>query len=343
MATETYKWFRPDSNRRDGVAIVNNGDSAETSPFTLMTRAVLRALGLPFGGTRTLFDYGTATDTFVYARCPDLLYSAVSPYLTAAELATVVSVLPAGWTVATPPIALIPNPRKRSIIVRGDSITAGLGTTSGDTRDIWLTQAINGIAGETLSFAGTPYREAESKNYYLGNMSLGGSNWDNSVAQGLGEEAYPLREALAYAQRTATHAMNSLGSRMLFIYSLGTNDPSYDASVTGAIAWARAAARIAALRAAFPAIKIAIWTLIKRSEASSLNNRLNDYNVLARANYASAGADALIDVEANVPQLNITTGNTGNTTYYTDGTHITTVSHGLVGAVARPVILSQLA
>ena len=91
-----------------------------------------------------------------------------------------------------------------------------------------------------------------------------------------------------------------------------------------------------------PAIKIAITTIIKRSELSALNNRINDYNVLARANYLAAGADGLIDFEANIPQLNIATGDTTNTTYYTDGTHVTTVSHGLMGAVARPVIQSLL-
>lgn len=88
----------------------------------------------------------------------------------------------------------------------------------------------------------------------------------------------------------------------------------------------------------FPSAKLALCTVIKRSESAARNNRVNDFNVLMRANYASIGVDGLIDFEANVPQVNISTGNTGNATYYTDGTHITTVTHGLLAAVARPVI-----
>ena len=343
MATETYRWFRPDTNLRSGAAILNGGDSAELSPFALMTRALCQALGLPAGGTRYLFDYGTASDTFVYARVPDLLWPGVSALLTAAETATVVTTLPAGWTVATPPLMLMPNPRKKSIVAGGDSITAGLGTTSGDPRDIWLTQAINGIVGETLVIFGPNYREGESKSYYTGNTALGGSTWANTVDQGLGEAAYPRRQDLAYDQRIATLALNGNPSKTLFIYWLGTNDLAYDGTLTGAACWARVVTRIAAFRANFPTVKLALCTVIKRSESAALNNRISDFNVLMRANYASIGVDGLIDFEANVPQVNISSGNTGNATYYTDGTHITTVTHGLLAAVARPVIQSLLA
>lgn len=348
MATETYRWFRPDANLRSGTAILNGGDSAELSPFALTTRAFCQALGLPAGGTRYLFDYGVATDTFVYARVPDLLWPGVSAQLTAGELATVVTAVPAGWAVATPPFMLMPNPRKKSIIVRGDSITAGLGTTTGDSRDIWLTQAINGITGETLAIPGPNYREGESKSYYFGNIALGGSNWANTVpapdaGDASGQASYPRREDLAFEQRTATLALNGLGSKLLFIYWLGTNDLAYDDSLSGADAWARVVARLSAFRAKFPAVKLALCSIIKRSEASALNNRINDFNVLMRANYAAAGADGLIDFEANVPQVNIATGNTANATYYTDGTHITTVTHGLLAGVARPAIQGFLA
>lgn len=343
MATETYRWFRPDTNLRSGVAIQNGGDSAELSPFALMTRALCQTLGLPAGGTRYLFDYGIATDTFVYARVPDLLWSGVSALLTSAELATVVTTMPAGWTTTTPPLLLMPNPRNKSIITRGDSITAGLGTTTGDPRDIWLTQAINGIPGETLIIPGPNYREGESKSYYTGNMALGGSSWANTVDQGLGEAVYPRREDLAYDQRTSTLALNGNPSKTLFIYWLGTNDLAYDGTLTGAACWARVVTRIAAFRAKFPSVKLALCTAIKRSESAALNNRVNDFNVLMRANYASVGVDGLIDFEANVPQVNISTGNTGNATYYTDGTHVTTVTHGLLAAVARPVIQALLA
>ena len=351
MATETYRWFRPDINLRSGTAIVNAGDSAEVGAFALMTRAICQSLGLPAGGTRFLFDYGTATDTFVYARVPELLWPAVSGQLTAAETATVVTTAPAGWSSGTFPFMLMPNPRKKSIILRGDSISAGLGTTTGDTRSIFLTQAINGIAGEALNIpagVGAGYREGESKSYYIGNMSLGSSSWANTVGQpdagdANGAAIYPRREDLAFEQRTATLALNGLGSRVLFIYWLGTNDLAYDASLSGADAWARVVSRIASFRSKFPAIKLALCTTMKRLEVSALNNRINDFNVLMRANYAAIGVDGLIDFEANVPQVNIVTGDTTNTTYYTDGIHITNITHGLLGDVARPVLQSLLA
>lgn len=340
MATETYKWFRPDPNLRTGAAILANGDSAEISPFAHMSRAIERELGLPFGGTQYLFDYGTATDTFVYARCPDLLYPAISGKLTAFEQGTVVSTLPAGWTVATPPIMLIPDPRKKCILLRSDSIGAGALTTTGDTRDIWLTQAINGIPGQVMALnSAVAYREGASRRFWIGNMSLGSSSFDNSVPLGLGEEAYPLRESLAYPQRTATLAINSLGQNCMLGFALGTNDGAYDLTIPGSTIWARASARLSQARADFPAIQIFATTQIKRTANSLLNGRLQDYNNLLRQNFASIGVDFIFDFEANIPEMSMATGDTANTTYYnTDGIHPKTAGHALMGNYARPII-----
>lgn len=347
MATETYRWFRPDTKLRSGSTILVGSDTAECDAFSLMTRAVCNALGLPSGGTRHLFDRGNASDGFTYARVPELMWAAVSPYLTTAELATVVTTAPTGWGVATALAFLQPNPRKKSIILNGDSISQGLGTTSGDTRDVFLTQAINGISGETLIYGAPNYREGESKSFYVGNLGLGSSSWANTIGQPDGNDAnqaaqYPRRQDLSYEQRVSTLALNSVADRAIFIYWLGTNDLAYDTSLSGADVWQRVVTRITAFRSKFPSVKLAVGTTIKRSELTPLNSRINDYNNLMRANYASAGITALMDFEANVPQVNISTGNTGNTSVYTDGVHLTTAGQGLLAPVARSVIQSLL-
>jgi lysophospholipase L1-like esterase len=345
MPTETYKYFRPESgNLRSsygGGAIQNGGDSAEITPATLTIRHICTLLNLPASGTDQLFVQGVATDTFTYIRVSDLTYSAISAHLTSAEAASVVSTAPAGWTVNASVARFHPMSRRTTVIVRGDSISAGLGTTSGLPDQVYSKQGIELISGEVLSAlpaSASDKRELISKSYALHNLSLGGSSWANTVAQGLGEETYPKREDLAYNQRTGTLPLDD--TRCIFVYWLGTNDLAYDGTLTGAAAWTRAAARIASLRSAFPNVKIVMGTVVKRSEASSLNNRIHDYNVALRAGYVSAGANVLMDFEANVSAVNITTGVTTNTTIYTDGTHLTTTGHALLAPVFRDAIVA---
>lgn len=346
MATETYRWFKPDSNLRSGTAILNGGDSAELTPFALMMRAICNARGLPANGTRYLFDYGTATDGSVYARVPDYLWPAVSGDLTAAETSSIVTTLPTGWGVGSFPFTGNPNPRRKNFILRGDSISAGLGTAIGDPREVWLTQALSGISGETLTLTSPNYREGESKSFYMLNIALGGSSWGNTVPDSAGDPSgqasYPRREDLAFEQRTATLALNGVSAAALMIYWLGTNDLAYDVTLSAADAWARVATRIAAFRTKFPTVKIALCTVMKRSEGTPLNTRINAFNNLMRANYQSIGANTLIDFEANIPEVNILTGDTNNKTIYTDGTHITTYTHGLLGAYARPILQAAI-
>jgi lysophospholipase L1-like esterase len=348
MPTETYKYFRPEATNLRAAygsgAIQNGGDSAEITPATLTIRHLCTALNLPASGTDQLFVQGVATDTFTYIRVSDLTYSAISAHLTTAELASVVSTAPTGWTVNATVSRFHPMSRRTTIIVRGDSISAGLGTTSGLPNQVYAKQGIELIAGEVLTAlpaSASDFRELISRSYALHNISLGGSSWANTVTQGLGEEAYPKREDLAYNQRTLTLPLDDCNS--IVVYWLGTNDLAYDGALTGAQAWTRASARIAALRSAFPNLKIVLGTVIKRSESSALNNRIHDYNVALRAGYVTAGANVLMDFEADVSAVNITTGNTGNTTYYTDGTHLTTAGHALLAPVFRDAILAASA
>jgi lysophospholipase L1-like esterase len=348
MPTETYKYFRPEAtNLRTaygGAAIQNGGDSAEVTPATLTIRHLCVMLGIPAGGTDQLFVQGVATDTFTYIRVSDLTYSAISGFLTASELASVVSVAPTGWTINANVARFQPFSRRTTIIVRGDSISAGLGTTSGLPDQVYSKQGIELISGEVLSAlaaSSVDKRELISKSYAVHNLSLGGSSWANTVAQGLGEEVYPKREDLSYNQRTKTLPM--VNNNSIVVYWLGTNDVAYDAALTGVQAWTRAAARIAALRADFPNVKIVVGTVVKRSESSTLNNRINDYNVALRTGLIAAGGNVLMDFEANVSAVNLTTGNTTNTSIYTDGTHFTTAAHALLAPVFRDAVLAATA
>lgn len=342
MTTDTYYYFKPDTFLRSdygGAAIQAAGDGAEVTAADLFQRHVCRQLGFPRNHTQHLLRQGIATDTFRWFRVPATLYTALSAYLTAAELATVTTTAPTGWALQSTLIKFQPHPVKTAVFARGDSISAGLGTTTGDTRDVYLGQAMNLIEPMVFDTTEGSYTQAEGANYVLRNFSLGGSSWGNTyLYQGQTNVVqYPLVEDLAYNQRTRTIPLNN--GKNIFIYWLGTNDLAYDDAVTGAIAWDRAAARIAALHAEFPNLKIIIGTLIKRQEGATLNGKLNDYNVLARANYLSAGAHILMDFEALVPEVNITAGDTTNTTYYTDGTHLTTAGHALLAPKAKNAIL----
>lgn len=259
-----------------------------------------------------------------------------------------VSSLPTGFAITSDFTRLNPISLRTTCVFRGDSITAGTLTTSPNSSAVnaYPKLAIELIAGEVLKEvdASTPNfgQEMFSKNYALNNYAIGSSSWANTVPLGLNEEAYPRREDLAYGQRTRTLPMQNCNT--IFMYWLGTNDIAYDASVTGAICWARAQARISQFRTDFPNVKLIVGTLIKRSEQSSLNSRLNDYNNLLRANYASAGVHVLCDFEANIPEMNIATGNTGNLTYYnSDGIHPKNAGHALLAPVCKNAILAAKA
>lgn len=347
MATETFKYFKFDPNLRSaygGGAAQAFGDSKEISPRELTMRWVCKQLGLPAHGTRYLWEVGLATDTFLWAKVPDLFYSAISPYLSATELATVQSTAPAGFAKQSVTAILQPNPSRICLTWRGDSISDGVSTTAGNTKDTYYCQAL-GLAGETFVWDDSPnFNEGKSRNYQLINLSLGGSSWGNTVGHPDVSDSdhatvYPRREDLAFNQRTKTLPL--FGNRQKFAYAPGTNDVDYDSSVSGADVWARALTRINAFKAEFPDVPLALLTLIKRSETSSINTRLAAYNALLRSNAASVGFTVL-DIEAKCPQVNITTGDTTNTAVYADGVHPTTAGHALIAAAIKDDLIAFL-
>jgi hypothetical protein len=344
MPTETYKYFIADTNLRSelgGGVILNNGDTAEVDKETLCLRYICEKTGIPSRYTQYLAQIGVATGPVTYIRIPDNFYSEISSFLTATELASVVSTAPTGFALSSTIEKFQPRARGKKLIVRGDSISDALGTTGNDKKSIYAAVAINLIEGQSLlSVDGGIDRELASKDWNLINISLGGASWDNQVDTGSGTNAYPLNETLAYNQRTRTLPLNGDASNNIFCYWLGTNDLNYDSSQTGATVWSRVVTRITAFKSQFPSVKLILCTVIKRSESTTFNNKVNDFNVLMRANYASIGVDAIADFEALVPQVNITTGDTTNTLYYTDGVHITTLTHSLLAPVFKDTLLS---
>lgn len=364
MATETYKYFIAEqSNLRSeygSASIINyggtggaDGSSAEVSAETLTLRYLSTKIDRPLNGTDYLVDFYTLTGFPTYLRVSDTFYSLISPYFTTSETNSVVSTLPTNNGTYTYTASRLmqyqPSSRRKTVICIGDSITDGNGTDNGtvngqltaDKLLVYPTVAINSISGETLSVINnTGKREMVSNNYKLINIALGGTNYDNSVAGGEEQNLYPLRFSLAYNQRVKTLPLNDCIDNIVMSIWLGTNDLNYDSSQTGATVWQRAVDRINAIKADFDGIKILLCTTMKRSESSTLNNKINDYNTLMRNNYASLGVSAIADFEALVPQVNITTGDTTNRTYYTDDVHVTNLTHTLLAPVWKNALLS---
>lgn len=334
MATETYKYFKFDPNLRaeyGGGAAQANGDSNEISPRELTHRYVIKKLGLPLNGTRYLWQVGLATDTFLWARVPDLLYTGISAQLSATELATVQSTAPAGWTKQSTVAIRQPSPNRKTIIYRADSIGAGTLTTTGDSRDTSIPMMINAQAGEIIGWEDTvSFNEGKSKSFLFINMSLGSSSFDNTVTTADPTYAqYPKREHLAFPQRTQTIPM--IGSK--FLFGLGTNDGAYDLTISSQNMFDRAIAERARFfteNPAFPVHDFGFRTIIRRTEDATLNGRLGGFNSLIRSNQSTYGY-YILDTDANNAEFNTATGNTANSTYFNaDGIHPKTAGNALI-------------
>ena len=315
--------------------------------------AAIPVTGYTASGTNLTFGSAPVTGTnnisvaITWLRFEDVAYPAVAPLLSAAESATILAAAPSGFLLGGALPRFLPSSEKTNVHGYGDSILFGLATTTGKPDNSWLYQAVDSI--QTLSVladASVDKREATSLRYRVNNAAIPSGSWANTVDQGGGVGvSFAYRHDLCFAQFVRT--LPCANSRNIFVYAYGSNDVDYDPSVTGAIAWARAVARITALKAQFPNAKVVICTLIKRFMTAADNPRLNDYNILARANYlnfgAGVGADILCDFEANIPQMNIVTGDTTNATYYNpaaDQTHPKTAGHALMAVVARSAILA---
>lgn len=322
MATETYKYFEPESSNLyaayGGGAIQTGRGTAEMEPEDLFIRHIVKQEGWLAERTNQVAMAGLDGSSDLFFRVSDDLYSSISSYLTAAQLITVVSSAPAGWVVSSTEAKLMPEPGKRNILIIGDSLSVCQGATT-PFIDHPICGVINDMAGETLVFSEND-RKAVSASYCVLNVAISGSTFD-------GTDVYPENWADAYNQHLKT--MPEPPGGFIIVLALGSNDIGHDASVTGADCWGLAQTMLGLLTTDFPNSAIIMQTLIKRTEGATLNGKLDDYNVLLRANYASVGGDVLADVEDDVAELNIDTGDTTDLAIYSDPVHPTTAAYVL--------------
>lgn len=330
MVTETYKYFKPDTILRPsygGNTIINGGDSAEINSATLTIRHIFKNIDFQKYGTRYLCIQGLASG-LNWFKISDNLYPAITPFLSSAELTTVQSTAPSGFSVVSQKAQLQPHSERINLIWRGDSIPDGTSVTNGK-RDVYASLAIQSLENNLGTFSETD-RILLGKKYCLINLSLGGSSWADTGS------IYPQREDLAYNQRTKTLPLNHL-NKCIFVYNF-TNDLPYDLTLTPAQNFTRAQNRIQTLKTDFPTIKVVVCTNIKRTENTTLNSRIHDYNNLLRSGYLSIGADAICDFAA-IPSFHPLTGDTTNTSYYSsDGIHLVEGGHTLMMPTAKAMI-----
>jgi len=341
MAAQTYKYFEYETgNLRSaygGDAILSNGDSAEVDALTLTQRYIMDQLGYPDLGTNKLFRSGVVTSA-LWGRVSDELYPAISSYLTAAELASVVSSTPGGFTLSGTIPVFQPKPRKKTIFVIGDSISAGVSTTQG-LADAPVAQAVVLLDATAVGNDLEPEdRGFEGQEWAACNLALGSSSWGNTNAGG-GIAVYPQRFDLAFNQRFRTLNLNTPENVVLHVW-LGTNDLAYDTGLSAADVWARAETSIGLLRTEFPDLPIVMGTHIRRGEVGALNTRIGDYNTLLRANYLTIGADDYVDYEVCHPDFSTSTGDSTTATYAGDGVHPSTVGAGYLAAALSTKLLT---
>lgn len=333
MGTETFKYFQPDTANLKaaygGAAIQDGGDSGEIPAQCFTERYILKLLGEQNLKFSHLCRYGQVGSDW-WLKVSDNLYPAISALFAAhpsdftTEAASVVSAAPVGFSNRSLQNPFAPDPNKITIIFEGDSITDGLGTTAGDTRDTFIGQAF-ALMGEVITYTDTEYKQGYSEKYAIGNIAIGASSWDNLNALG-GQAGYPHRQALKYNQRIKTMPLNN--RKTIFFYWLGTNDLAYDSGVIGADVYARAVRQIAQLRADFPHLVIIVCTVIKRNGDADFGL---GYNTLLRANYQSIGANVLCDFDATV-------GDWDDLIYTTDGTHPNNAGHALMAPTFRAAL-----
>jgi len=336
---QTYKYIECETaNLRSeygGDAILSGGDSAETNAATLTQRHISRQLGYPKNGTHYFSRVGTVSGA-LWLRVSDELYPAISPYLSTAELASVVSSAPGGFSISSTLPVFMPKARKKTVFVIGDSISAGVSTTGGLV-DSPIAQAIALLDSTAVENTNEPAdRCFEGDVWASCNLAVGSSSWGNTNSGG-GLATYPYRFDLAFNQRFRTLALDTPEQVCLHVW-LGTNDLAYDTGLTAAQVWARATTGIGQLRTEFPDLPIIMGTHIRRSENATLNGRINDYNTLLIANHISIGANGYVDYANAHPSFNPLTGDSTDTNVYAgDGTHQSTG-----GAAASAISLAAV-
>lgn len=337
MAAETYKYFKPDTvNLRaayGGDAILDGGDSAEVDVITLTTRAIFRSLDLPDNGTHFLNQNGS-DGVDLWMKISDNLYPDISAYLSAVELASVVSSLPAGYVNNSTIPIFNPKVGLKNLFVIGDSLSSG--TSGGGLPSAPSKQALD-LIETTEEIATEPAgRGYKNSTWVLSNMALGGSSFANTDTGS--SYVYPFRFDLSFNQRFRTLALNGGETSYIHIW-LGSNDLAYDLTISGSDVWDRFVTAIGQLNTEFPNTHIIVGTAIRRSENATLNGRINDFNTLMRANYLTAGASYLADFEASHASFDTSTGDSTDMSVYTgDGVHLIEAGYAVIGGALKDIL-----
>lgn len=321
MATVPMTYFKADPNNLPaaygGAALLTGRGSAELTAEDIFNRHVVKQLDWLDNGANAIGRTGIATDGFYWWEIPTALYTAISSLMVASQTSSATTTKPAGWAATSYLGKFAGYPDRTLIVIIGDSISVGQGADTPYV-DHHICQAINLIAGETLVFSETN-RFALSKSYCVMNIAISGSAYD-------GVDVYPENWMDAYDQHIKTLPACE---RMIIVDALGSNDITHNGNEAGSVTWAKAEIFLDKLGVDFPNAKIVKQTIIKRGETSAINTPITDLNALIRSDSSNHSVDYIMDVEANVPELNTVTGDTTDLTVYADGTHLVTNGYDL--------------
>lgn len=300
-------WFQLDIETRLGAPFPSvTGNDHPWLEADIAARILDKAMGYPKSGTLTVLERGTASGA-VWLRCPDRLWGTVQAYLSAAELLTATGTMPTGYALLTGVPRCQPDPRRRNLLVIGDSITQGSGM---DTS--YPALAIGATVAAPWNDATD--RERVGNGWKLIHLGNGGSRAGSGLAESNMDDDHNSIKAAIY------QAFNLTANDTILI-ALGANDMVDGSGADGAEIWARIASLITSLRGWHPAVRIIVATIIRRTEDAGNRTRAMDCNAAMLAGYVAAGADAVFRADLAHAAFSPDTGDTTHAIYNVDGIH----------------------
>lgn len=324
------RWIEADPNTRSGKAIPDMDlQDNEIDPSDITNRALSKALGYPKDGTDSLLARGMAGSEY-WLECPDDMWATVSPHLTTAETASVVTSKPSGFSIDFDRARHAPKAGRVNIVTITDSIGWNNYTETHGI-DSYVTKAVEAAFGALSPvWRGEADRERANSTHMLLHHGNGGSRLGRTDGIEFGEEHN--------MQREIKYDTLPLQDGDMILIALGSNDVVAGAEgVDGAGLWARLQTFVSGLVAAHPTIHLIVATVIRRTEDSGTNTKINDFNTLLRAGYAAEGITALLDLEQAHADFSATSGDSAGDVYY-DGVHLSAAGITVAAAALAPVI-----
>jgi len=176
----------------------------------------------------------------------------------------------------------------------------------------------------------------------FGTGSTGGNDYPHQLMALLGDGYYLLNlgvfgsdtTTLETGQGAAANAYFHADPTVIYPIWIGTNDIA--AGTSAATIATNIATIHAARKTAHPTVKTIAVTIVDRTAFDAAKDAVRaTLNTNLVDNYVALGFDAVCDLRG-IPQLEDST----NTTYFTDGTHLTNAGYALVAAALQPVIQS---